>query len=310
LKVPLAFANSSIGKKWIVALTGLVMFLFVIGHLAGNLQFFVGPEAINNYGQLLRTSPELLWVIRSFLLLALVLHVVFTLWLVVDNKKAKPQKYLMQASVQVKPSTRLMSISGILLLAFIVFHLAHFTTQNVDPSYTGFHDDKGRHDVFRMMVAGFSNPLYSAFYAVAMVFLCSHLSHGAWSWMQTVGLRTKKVAEPSSRGARILALILMAGYLSIPASVLFGGFGKGYTAERVHAEQGYRQEPTPGTQITPATPAVLPGPTPSPTSSGTAPKPPAIPSAAAPAASQPSSPVGDTPPPPQPAAPAKEGQQP
>ena len=159
LKIPIAFVNSSIGKKWIVALTGLVMFLFVIGHLLGNLQFFVGAEAINNYGQLLRTSPELLWVIRSFLLASLILHVIFTLWLVVDNRRARPQKYIKQASVQVKPSTRLMAISGILLLGFIIFHLAHFTTQNVEPSYAGFYDEKGRHGLLPMMVAGFANPL-------------------------------------------------------------------------------------------------------------------------------------------------------
>jgi succinate dehydrogenase / fumarate reductase cytochrome b subunit len=254
------------------------MFLFVIGHLLGNLQVFIGPEAINNYGQLLRTSPELLWAIRGFLLLSLVLHVVFTLWLVVENRKARPQKYLKQASVQVKPSTRLMAISGFLLLAFIVFHLLHFTTHDVDPSYHQFFDEKGRHDVFRMVVKGFANPIYSAFYAVAMVFLCSHLSHGAWSWMQTVGLRTRKVAEPSQRGARILALILALGYISIPAAVLFFGFGKGYVAERFHTEQvigtsdqerseitptGSNEPPPAAAETAPAAPAPPP-PTPAP----------------------------------------------
>ena len=308
------------------------MFGFVIGHLIGNLQFFVGPEAINNYGQLLRTSPELLWIIRGFLLTALLLHVVFTLWLVVENRKARPQKYIKQASVQVKASTRLMAISGMLLLAFIIFHLAHFTAQNVDPSYAGFHDEKGRHDIFRMMFAGFSNPLYSAFYAVAMVFLCSHLSHGAWSWMQTVGLRTKKIAEPSSRGARILALLLAFGYISIPAAVLFGGFGKGYVAERVRSEQASRQESEQGEHISPAAPAALPGDTPSPSAKGPASasaaagkpstpanQPPQLPTRGAPVPGEPAPPPVPLPsapepptPPPQapPPPPAKEGPQP
>ncbi len=243
--------RSSIGKKWIVALTGLVMFLFVIGHMIGNLQVFLGPEAINNYGQLLRTSPELLWVIRLVLLSCLGLHVIFTMWLVVENRRARPVGYVKKASVQSKLSTKLMAITGTLLLIFVIFHIAHFTTHNVDPSYAGFHDEKGRHDIYRMVVVGFSNPAYSIFYAVAMTMLCSHLSHGAWSWMQTVGLRTKKVSEPTSRGARVIAVVLLAGFLSVPAAVLLTSFGKSYVAERVHIEQAEKLS-------SPTTPQAIP----------------------------------------------------
>ncbi|MEQ1861727.1 MAG: succinate dehydrogenase cytochrome b subunit [Chthoniobacteraceae bacterium] len=243
--------RSSIGKKWIVALTGLVMFLFVIGHLAGNLQVFLGPEAINHYGALLRTSPELLWVVRSVLLGALVLHVVFAMLLVIENRRARPIDYAKKASVQAKASTRFMAITGMLILAFVIFHLLHFTTQDVDPSFAGFHDEKGRHDVFRMIVTGFSNPLHAGFYAVAMVMLCSHLSHGAWSWLQTVGLRTRKVADETNRGARILAIVLAAGYLSIPAAVQFTSFGDGYVNERKRAEQDAKLDAPAQPQIKP-----------------------------------------------------------
>src|SRR5262245_10327625 len=111
------------------------MFIFVIGHVTGNLQFFLGHEAINHYGQLLRTWPELLWVIRLSLLACLVLHVIFTMWVVIENRKARPQKYALQATVQTRLSTKLMAFTGILLLAFIIFHLAHFTVQSVDPSF-------------------------------------------------------------------------------------------------------------------------------------------------------------------------------
>lgn len=215
------------------------MFLFVVGHLLGNLQVFLGPEAINNYGELLRTSPELLWVIRGGLLAALVLHVVFTLWLVIENRKARPQQYARKASIQAKPSTKLMAITGLLLLGFVIFHLMHFTTHDVEPSYAGFHDEQGRHDVFRMVIVGFQNPFTSGFYALAMIMLCSHLSHGAWSWLQTVGLRTKKL-EGTNRGARVLAVVLALGYLSIPGAVLFADFGKSYLAERERAEQDVR----------------------------------------------------------------------
>jgi succinate dehydrogenase / fumarate reductase cytochrome b subunit len=246
----LTFTKSSIGKKWIVALTGLAMFLFVIGHVTGNLQFFIGPEAINHYGELLRIWPELLWVIRISLLTCLVLHVIFTMLVVIENRKARPQKYACQATVQAKLSTKLMAFSGILLLVFIVFHLAHFTTQSVDPVFQSFKDEKGRHDIYRMLVVGFSNPVMSGAYALAMIFLCSHLSHGAWSWLQTLGLRTKKVSEGVNRGAAILAVVLALGYVSIPAAVLMG-CGKGYVAERERVAQAERQISGAGPQVTP-----------------------------------------------------------
>jgi succinate dehydrogenase / fumarate reductase, cytochrome b subunit len=229
-----------------------VMFLFVIGHMIGNLQVFIGWEAINHYGELLRLWPELLWVIRLTLLGALTLHVIFTMMIVIENRRARPVGYAKKASVQSKLSTRFMAITGLLLLAFVVFHIAHFTIRNVDPSFVHFHDEKGRHDIYRMVIVGFSNPLHSIFYAVAMVMLCSHLSHGAWSWMQTVGLRTKKIADDTSRGAQIIAIVLAVGFLSVPGAVMFAGLGKGYVAERVHAEQTEKAAKL----ATPATPQV------------------------------------------------------
>lgn len=232
----LAFVQSSIGKKWIVALSGLILFLFVIGHLVGNLQIFLGPEAINLYGAILHAWPELLWVVRGVLLAALVLHVVFALLVRIESRKARPEKYAVTRRTASTLSARMMSVTGLVLLAFIAFHLAHFTAHTVEPGFAGMHDEKGRHDVYRMVIEGFSKPAVSIFYMVAMALLCSHLSHGAWSWLQTLGLRTKKIAEGSSHGARILALVLALGYISIPAAVL-AGMGRGYVAERRNAEQ-------------------------------------------------------------------------
>ena len=229
------------------------MFLFVIGHSAGNLQVFLGPEAINHYGKLLRTWPELLWAIRSALLLALVLHVIFTMWIVIENRKVRPVKYAKKNSVQTKVSTRLMAITGLLLLGFIIFHLMHFTTHDVKPEYDGFFDEHGRHDVFRMIVTGFSNPAFSIFYPVSMIMLCSHLSHGAWSWLQTVGLRTRSVAGQTTRGAQILALVLAIGYISIPAAVMLG-YGREYRLQRERAgNTAPLTEPPPG-PVLPAQP--------------------------------------------------------
>jgi succinate dehydrogenase / fumarate reductase cytochrome b subunit len=244
------FTRSSIGKKWIVALTGLAMFLFVIGHLAGNLQIFLGSEAINLYGAMLHAWPELLWVVRSILIGCFALHVLFAGMLVIENRRARPDRYAVKKSVQAKAATKLMALTGLLLLGFIVFHLLHFTSHSVKPEYGGFLDAKGRHDVFRMVITGFSNLPMAIIYSVAMIMLCSHLSHGAWSWLQTVGLRTKTLAESSTRAARIVALILALGYISIPAAVL-AGYGKGYVAERERIDQMKRQE-------SPAPPLVSP----------------------------------------------------
>jgi succinate dehydrogenase / fumarate reductase, cytochrome b subunit len=232
----LAFSSSSIGKKWIVALTGLVLFLFVIGHMLGNLQVFLGAEAINHYGEILRFWPELLWVVRIVLLVSVILHIIFALRLVVENRRARPVQYEFKNNVQSKLSTRLMSVTGTILLVFVVFHLMHFTTHNVRPEFHNYLDSKGRHDVFRMVVEGFSSPVTSFFYIIAMTLLCLHLTHGAWSWLQTLGLRTKKIAGESQQGARIVAALLAAGFIAVPVAVL-SGLGKGYVAERQHADQ-------------------------------------------------------------------------
>lgn len=250
------FLQSSIGKKWVVAASGLGMFLFVIGHLAGNLQFFIGPDAINQYGAMLHAWPELLWVVRLGLLACLVAHMVFSFLLLAQNKRARPQGYAVNPRVVKTLSTRFMAVTGLLLLAFIVFHLLHFTSHSVKPEFTAMVDEKGRHDVYRMMVVGFSDPFVVAFYIIAMTMLCFHLTHGAWSWMQTLGLRTKKLSEPSTRGAHIAAVLLAVGFSSLPASVLLGGVGKGYAAERKNAEQAGKIEAAmdaaKGTQIKPS----------------------------------------------------------
>ena len=242
-----AFIKSSIGKKWFVALTGLVLFLFVIGHMIGNLQVFLGPEAINHYGAMLHAWPEALWGIRVVLLTALVLHIVFSILVRVESRKARPTPYAVSKPLTSTISSRIMAITGLLLLAFVIFHLAHYTAHTVDPSFAGMYDEKGRHDVYRMVVDGFSKPLVSLFYIVSMVLLCSHLSHGAWSWMQTLGLRTKKTAVGTTYGGRVLALVLAVGYTAVPIAVL-AGLGKGYVAERRGLQQNEATVITPTTQ--------------------------------------------------------------
>ncbi len=213
-----------------VALTGVVLVLFVVGHLIGNLQFFAGPQVINEYGTKLRHLPfGGLWIVRIGLLAAVLLHIVTTILLVKENRAAKGKGYEFKANVQAKIATRLMALSGILLLGYIVFHLLHFTTHTVNPAYANWKDGED-HDVYRMIVAGFSNIGISIFYIVAMVLLAMHLSHGAASLFQTLGLRTKRLACCLGLCAQVFAWVICAGYVSIPVAVMAGFYDKAHIA--------------------------------------------------------------------------------
>jgi succinate dehydrogenase / fumarate reductase cytochrome b subunit len=227
-----SFYRSSVGKKFIVAVTGAMLLGFVIVHLIGNLQFFAAPHVINEYGTKLRSLPlGGLWVFRIVMLAAVVLHIVTTMILVIQNRAAKGKGYEFKASVQAKVATRLMALSGIILLSYIVFHLLHFTTHSIDPAYAKWKDGPD-HDVYRMLVAGFSNKGISIFYIVSMILLAMHLSHGAASLFQTLGLRTKRLACCLGLCAQVFAWVLCAGYISIPVAVMAGFYDKAYIAAK------------------------------------------------------------------------------
>lgn len=219
----LRFCSSSIGRKWIVALTGLALFGFVVGHLIGNLQMFLGSsEPINRYGAFLQGLGELLWAIRLGLLAMLVLHIVFTIKLRMENRAARPVQYAVTNRRATTPAARWMLLSGLMVLCFIIFHLLHFTVQSVDPSYLTLHDEHGRHDVYRMVIKGFSNPYASAFYIVAVGLLAMHLNHGIASLFQTLGLNSGKLRPLWEKGGPAFSWLLFLGYASIPVAVLTG----------------------------------------------------------------------------------------
>lgn len=136
--------RSSIAKKAVVAITGLLMFGFVIGHMVGNLQIFLGRETINNYAEFLHSMPELLWLVRFGLLAAVVLHIVFTIWVTRENRASRPQRYVMERTVRASPASRTMLLSGLLVLAFIVYHLLHFTAHVTNPDYKQYYEHQGR----------------------------------------------------------------------------------------------------------------------------------------------------------------------
>lgn len=217
-----AYLSSSIGRKWIVALTGLALFGFVVGHLVGNLQVFLGPEPLNRYGAFLQSTGELLWVVRIGLLVMIVAHIFFTIKLRLENRAARPVGYAVTKRLATTFSARMMTLSGLMVLCFIIFHLLHFTAQKIDPSYLMLHDAKGRHDIYRMMILGFSNPLASGFYIVAVGLLAMHLNHGIGSLFQTLGLNSAKVRPLWEKGGVAFAWLIFLGYASIPVAVLTG----------------------------------------------------------------------------------------
>jgi succinate dehydrogenase / fumarate reductase cytochrome b subunit len=222
--------GSSVGWKFVMAISGGVLFLFVVGHLLGNLQIFLGPEAINRYGHFLQSNLELIWPVRIGLLLMLGLHVWSAIQVSRENKAARPAGYAVHQPVGASYSSRTMLMSGLIILTFIIYHLLHYTVQSQAINFTGqnFHgfvDAKGRHDVFRMMVVGFGNPWVTGFYLLGMALLCLHLGHGVSSMFQSLGLKTKEYGRCLDCGARVVAGLIFLGYSSIPVAVLLG-FGK------------------------------------------------------------------------------------
>ena len=207
----------------IVAITGIILILFVIGHLLGNLQIFLGPEWINGYSQHLRDLGPLLWMIRAFLLIAVVLHIYFTILLAIENRRARPESYTDREYVKATFASRHMVMSGLIVLAFILYHLAHFTFRKIDPRFALLKPDSlGHYDVYSMMVDGFQNYYVSGFYALGLFLLTLHLTHGASSFFQSLGLTNQKLTPRLAVSGRILAWLIFIGYVSIPLAVLFG----------------------------------------------------------------------------------------
>jgi succinate dehydrogenase cytochrome b subunit len=218
-----AFYRSSIGRKMIVALTGVILTFFVVGHLLGNLQIFLGPRWVNDYAQHLRDLGPLLWLMRIVLLVSVLLHIYFTILLAIENRRARPLAYVRKENVKASFASRHMVVSGLVVLAFVVFHLLHFTGRKFDPHFPLLKNDPLNHyDVYSMMVYGFQNVYVSAFYIIGLFLLTLHLTHGASSFFQSLGLNDKKLTPQLAFGARIFAWLLFIGYTAIPVAVLLG----------------------------------------------------------------------------------------
>lgn len=220
---PNTFLSSSIGSKTIMAATGLFLIFFLMVHLCGNLQMFSGQESVNTYALLLKSFPKLLWSMRIALLVAFVLHIATSIRLSIKNRSARPIAYGQNKPIRSTVASRTMLLSGLVVLSFVLFHLAHFTLGWINPEQASLIDDQGRPHVYNMTVLGFQNVYISSFYIFAQILLCMHLSHGLASSAQTLGLGVdSKWAVFLRRFGVCFALLTAILYVSIPASVWLG----------------------------------------------------------------------------------------
>ncbi|MDE3127473.1 MAG: succinate dehydrogenase cytochrome b subunit [Gemmatimonadota bacterium] len=216
--------RSTIGKKIIMAVTGLIGIAFVFLHMVGNLQVFIGQNKFDAYAALLHGPlAELLWVARAVLIAAVLLHVLMAWQLTQRAHAARPVDYKKREPQVSTLSSRTMRWGGVLLLVFIVFHILHFTVGAIDPAGV-FHntDAMGRHDIYGDVVASFRIWWISGFYILAMVFLGLHLFHGAWSSLRTLGVARPSEHPLHRRIAAVVAFVVWLGFTLVPLGVIAG----------------------------------------------------------------------------------------
>lgn len=229
--------NSSLGKKYVMALTGLALFGFLIGHLLGNLQVFGPPELINAYAHFLKSKPLLLWGARLGLLGCVGLHILAAVQLAALNRAARPVQYAGGSAYGASAASRYMIVSGLVILAFVIYHLLHFTA--LQPGINGVGDfsklktdlhGETVPDVYAAMILGFQVWWVSLFYLIAQAMLFTHLGHGLAALFQSLGLRNHVWWPRVKVFARVASIAIFVGYASIPVAVLCG-LGAGHASK-------------------------------------------------------------------------------
>lgn len=215
----LTLYESTIGKKAVLAVTGLVLFGFVIGHMLGNLQVFLGPEKLNHYAATLKGTPLLLWGVRGLLLVSVLAHIVVSMTLVTRTSGARSVGYRTKHQLRTNYSALTMKYGGPALALFIAFHLAHFTVPGVAMSSSYRHSDT---DVYANVIHAFQIPWVVAIYVAAQFFLGMHLYHGGWSLLQTLGINHPRYNRYIQMVPRAIGVAVAAANISMPLAVLAG----------------------------------------------------------------------------------------
>lgn len=208
--------QTTVGKKVVMAVTGLVLVAFVVGHVAGNLLVFAGADELNAYARFLKSNLEVLWGVRLVLLSSVVLHVWSALGLTRASREARPVAYARKEPQASTFAAGTIRIGGVLLLCFVVFHLLHLTTGTIEPA------PFSESDVYRNVVGSFAVPWVTGLYLVAMAALGLHLYHGAWAAFRTLGLRAPSETPMKRSVAAVVAIAVWLGFSSIPLAVLAG----------------------------------------------------------------------------------------
>ncbi|MBI5537659.1 MAG: succinate dehydrogenase cytochrome b subunit [Deltaproteobacteria bacterium] len=214
--------STSIGRKGVMAVTGLLMVLFVVGHLLGNLTVFKGPDGINAYAEGLHKLVPVVWGTRIVMGSALILHVYMSIQITLENWAANPKKYAVSRSLRATFSSKNMIWTGAAIGAFVIYHLAHFTFRVTPSDLMLGTDTMGRPDVYQMVVDSLSGAVIGGVYLVAMVALCLHLWHGIQSLFQTLGLSNAKLLPEYGLWGKVLSGIFLVGFGAIPAVILAG----------------------------------------------------------------------------------------
>jgi succinate dehydrogenase / fumarate reductase, cytochrome b subunit len=219
------FYEAPIGKKAVMAITGLVLFGYVVAHLLGNLQIYLpNHQQINDYAAGLHSPAiaPLLLLARLFLLLCVGLHIIAAIQLWGQNRAARPQAYQKKADVPTAYAARTMKWSGLIIAAFVIFHVLQLTVGAFAPALPAAELSPHHPDARYNVVHGFQNYGVSAFYIVAMILLCMHLYHGIWSMAQSFGISNPKLSRRIKSAAKVIAILIAAGNISIPVAVMAG----------------------------------------------------------------------------------------
>ena len=215
--------TNTVGRKILMAVTGLLLIAFVTVHLIGNLSVFAGPDSINAYAKALHDLGPLVWLFRLGMVTLFAIHITFGIQLYMENKAATPDPYAIEKTLVTSFSAKTMIFTGLIILAFLLYHLLHFTVQVTNPSISAVNlplDAASRLDVYSMMVFSFQKVFISLIYIVAMIALLLHLAHGISSWVQTFGLSTGPSQDKVISIGKVLAIVYGLAYIAIPLLIL------------------------------------------------------------------------------------------